>query len=89
VPQVYLSFPSSAGEPPKRLVAFEKVWLEPGQSKVVRLSIDPRSSSHPLGVWDGAAQRWTTVDGAHAIMVGTSSAGTMLTDTLTVRAARR
>jgi beta-glucosidase len=88
VPQVYLSFPSAAGEPPKRLVAFEKVWLDPGQSKTVRLTIDPRASSHPFGVWDSAAQRWKSVNGAHAIMVGTSSAGTMLTDTITVLAPR-
>jgi beta-glucosidase len=31
VPQVYLGLPTSLGEPPKRLVAFEKVWLNPGR----------------------------------------------------------
>jgi beta-glucosidase len=89
VPQVYLSLPAPAGEPPKRLVAFEKVWLDPGETKVVRTVVDPRAPHHPLGVWDTAAQRWTVVDGTYTIRVGTSSAATPLRDTLTVRTSRR
>jgi beta-glucosidase len=89
VPQVYLAFPAAAGEPPKRLVAFQKVWLDPGETKVARTVIDPRASHHPLGIWDSAAQRWTAVDGTYTILVGTSSAATPLTDTRTVRLRRR
>ncbi|MFL5606956.1 MAG: glycoside hydrolase family 3 C-terminal domain-containing protein, partial [Gemmatimonadaceae bacterium] len=89
VPQVYLSLPASAGEPPKRLVAFEKVWLEPGQTKMARMVIDPRAPNHPLGIWDSATQRWTVADGKYTIHVGTSSAATPLTDTLTVQSPRR
>jgi beta-glucosidase len=74
VPQVYVSFPESAGEPPKRLVAFEKVWLEPGQRRTVTMVVDPSASSHPLGVWDEATQRWRVPEGRYDIMVGTSSA---------------
>jgi len=33
VPQVYIQFPSAAGEPPKRLVGWEKVDLKPGEKK--------------------------------------------------------
>src|SRR5204862_2808970 len=54
VPQAYLSFPEGAGEPPKRLVAFEKVWLAPGERKVVTMTLDPAAANHPLGVWDEA-----------------------------------
>jgi len=86
---VYVGFPREAGEPPKRLVAFEKVWLEPGQSKTVRMTIDPRAPNHPLGVWDSKAQRWSVADGRYALMVGTSSARATFTDTLTVRGAPR
>src|SRR6185436_2986656 len=56
VPQVYLGLPPEAGEPPKRLVAFRKVWLEPGQSTTVRMTVDPRAASHPFGVWDEASK---------------------------------
>jgi beta-glucosidase len=45
VPQVYVSFPEGAGEPPKRLVAFEKVWLAPGERRVVTMTIDPAAAS--------------------------------------------
>src|SRR6478609_6081228 len=80
VPQVYLGLPSDAGEPPKRLVAFRKVWLEPGQSTTVRMTIDPRATNHPLGVWDESAGRWVVRDGSYVVSVGTSSAGTFLSD---------
>jgi beta-glucosidase len=73
VPQLYVGFPDGAGEPPKRLVAFEKVWLEPGQRKVVTMVVDPAAPNHPLGVWDEAAKRWRVPPGRYAIMVGTSS----------------
>jgi len=86
VPQVYLGLPREAAEPPKRLVAFGKVWLEPGQSTTVRMTIDPRAASHPFGVWDDATQRWVVRDGLYVVFVGTSSAGTFLSDTVQVRA---
>ena len=86
VPQVYLGLPSDAGEPPKRLVGFEKVWLEPGQATTVRMTIDPRATNHPLGVWDESAKQWLVRDGSYVVSVGTSSGGTFLSDTLRVRA---
>jgi beta-glucosidase len=85
VPQVYLGLPSDAGEPPKRLVAFRKVWLEPGQSTTVRMTIDPRASNHPLSVWDETTKRWIVRDGSYVVSVGTSSAGMFATDTVRVR----
>ncbi|MEO8334372.1 MAG: glycoside hydrolase family 3 C-terminal domain-containing protein [bacterium] len=84
VPQVYLGFPSSAGEPPKRLVGFEKVWLDPGQSRRVRVVIDPRAANHPLGIWDVGAQSWATPNGAFKILVGRSATDIVLTDTVSV-----
>jgi beta-glucosidase len=89
VPQVYVSFPESAGEPPKRLVAFEKVWLEPGQRRTVTMTIDPSASSHPLGVWDEGAKQWRVPEGTYAFTVGTSSAGPMLAGSVTIGRARR
>ncbi len=85
VPQVYLSLPASAGEPPKRLVGFEKVWLDPGRSRRVRITIDPGAASHPLGTWDPAAQAWTTPAGAYRVHVGRSAVDLVLADSIVVR----
>ena len=41
VAQVYVSLPSAAGEPFKRLVAWKRVPLKAGESKTVTLQLDP------------------------------------------------
>jgi len=74
VPQVYLSFPSAAGEPPKRLVGFEKVWLDPGESREVEITIDPAAANHPFGVFNAELQQWRNPPGKYQVMVGTSAA---------------
>ncbi|PWU48541.1 glycosyl hydrolase [Micromonospora globispora] len=85
VPQVYLGLPSATGEPPKRLVAFEKVWLNPGQKKLVELTIDPAASNHPLSIWDSGRRQWTVTDGEYQVYVGDSSTNIVLSDSITVR----
>lgn len=70
VAQVYLSFPDTAGEPPKRLIGWEKVALNPGESKTVSLSVDPLY----LSVFDPALDRWKIVAGEYSVMAGPSSA---------------
>lgn len=67
VPQVYLTFPASAGEPPARLVAFAPVTLAPGQSRTVALSVPSSAFEAFLG------GGWTTVPGAYTVSVGESS----------------
>ena len=49
--QVYLTLPDKAGQPTKRLVNFEKVYLEPGESKKVTLRINHDDSNHPFSVF--------------------------------------
>ena len=85
MPQVYLGLPTSTGEPPKRLVGFQKVWLEPGEKKQVEITVDPAASNHPLSTWESAGQRWVTAEGDYQLYVGNSSADLPLRDTLTVR----
>jgi len=75
VVQVYLGIPV-AGQPPKRLVAFEKVFLEPGQSRELTLTIDPAATHHPLGVWDCAAHDFVVKPGEYTVYLGTSSEDT-------------
>lgn len=83
VPQVYVSLPRSAGEPPKRLVGFDKVELAPGEKKRVKITIDPAASNHPLSVWNADADRWETPEGEFSVQVGTSSAD--LSDAKTIQ----
>jgi beta-glucosidase len=84
VAQVYLGLPMPTGEPPKRLVAFQKVWLQPGERQLLQLTIDPAAASHPLDTWDTDAQRWTTVNGNYQVYVGNSSANISLSDSIVV-----
>jgi beta-glucosidase len=79
VPQVYLGLPASTGEPPKRLVAFDKVRLAAGDKTKVQLTIDPAASNHPLSYWDVDRGDWSIADGDYAIYVGNSSADIALT----------
>lgn len=85
VPQVYLGLPEAADQPPKRLVGFEKVMLEPGQKQHVSITIDPAASNHPLSVWDAEADEWTTPEGEFTVYVGNASDNITHEQTVTVR----
>jgi beta-glucosidase len=82
VVQLYVGFPAAAGEPPWQLKAFEKVRLEPGQSKEVTFRLPTRA----FASWDEAAKAWKAHAGAYQIAVGSSSRD--LRGTGTVPAAR-
>jgi len=84
VAQVYLGLPQSTGEPPKRLVAFKKVSLKPGEKRTIELSIDPDSAYHPLSYWDTKAQKWTIAAGKYTVYVGNASDMIVAQDTFTV-----
>lgn len=84
VAQVYLSLPAGLGEPPKRLVGWERVTLQPGEHKNISIRIDPNSSAHPLSYWDTGIHNWKTVPGNYTFMVGSSSRNLPLTDTIQV-----
>jgi beta-glucosidase len=75
VMQVYLSVPSGAGlpQPPKRLVGFHKVVLEPGASERVNINIDPAASHHPLSVWDTSRNAFAVPRGVYTVWVGNAS----------------
>jgi beta-glucosidase len=69
VAQVYLQFPPSAGEPPKRLVAWSKVALAAGEKKTVAFDVDPLY----LSVFNADANRWELVPGEYHVLAGGSS----------------
>jgi len=80
VVQAYVADPPAAGEPPRQLKGFQRVWLRPGQTARVVMHL----SQHAFQVWSTQAQQWTTVDGTYRVMVGDSSANLPLGATVTV-----
>ena len=70
VPQLYVSDPAAAKEPPKQLKAYTKVMLDPGASQTVTLTLNKRSFSY----WSTSANGWRVVPGCYTIRVGGSSA---------------
>jgi beta-glucosidase len=84
VAQVYLSLPGGLGEPPKRLVGWERVTLQPGEHVNLSIRIDPNSSAHPLSYWDASSHVWKTSPGNYTFMAGASSRNLPLTDTIAV-----
>lgn len=69
IAEVYASLPASAQEPPKRLVGWSKVTLNPGEKQIVKVEIDPKF----LSIFDVQKNEWTLVPGDYTILVGGSS----------------
>jgi beta-glucosidase len=69
VAQAYLSFPRSAGEPPRQLKGYEKVQLAPGRSAVVSFRLDRAD----LAYFDEGAHRRVVAGGRYTLSVGSSS----------------
>ncbi|MST50277.1 glycosyl hydrolase [Mobiluncus holmesii] len=70
--QVYLGVPSE-GQPPKRLVAFQKIEVDPGETVDFQVEIDASATSHPLGVWSYTERDFVVPEGEFKVYVGTSS----------------
>ena len=73
VAQVYLGLPAGLHEPPRRLVGWQKVMLQPGASQTVTIAVDPNDSSHPMSYWDETANDWQASPGVYTVYLGTSS----------------
>jgi len=74
VAQVYVSLPPAAGEPPQRLVGWEKIQLAAGESRAVTLKLNPEY----LSIYDPEKDKWELVPGDYTIKVGGSSRSTPL-----------
>jgi beta-glucosidase len=82
VAQLYISDPSAKAQRPEReLKGFEKIRLDPGETKHVSITLDSRAFSY----WDEAAHKWTTDPGKFTIRVGDSSEDTPLSSDLTLQ----
>jgi beta-glucosidase len=80
IAQVYVSLPASAGESPKRLVAWERVELAAGETKTVSLKLDPLF----LSVFNVDKDAWELVPGDYKVFVGGSSQDTLLTQSVKI-----
>jgi beta-glucosidase len=69
IAEVYATLPPNSGEPPKRLVAWSRVELKPGESKQVFLTI-PKEY---LSVFDEPTNSWKCLPGTYSFLVGSSS----------------
>lgn len=69
IAEVYTTMPANSGEPPKRLVGWIKVSLQPGETShpLVKLSRDR------FAVWDEKKQAWSIPAGEYSLMVGPNS----------------
>lgn len=79
IAQVYVALPAAAQEPPKRLVAWEKVTLAPGESKEVHLPIEPKF----LSIFNEQKNDWDLLPGTYRFLVGSGSRNTPLAATAT------
>jgi len=78
VPQLYLT--EAAGEQRMRLLGFERVELQPGESRRVTLTADPRL----LARFDGAAGQWQIAQGTYRVGLGKDAGSLELSGEVTL-----
>ena len=66
--------------PPKEIKAFAKVGLEPGESRIVSLTLEPRA----FAPYDPATASWPVDPGEYDILVGRSAEDIRLSATVTL-----
>jgi beta-glucosidase len=81
IAEVYAGLPAAAQEPPKRLVGFTRVKLNPGEKKNVTVEIEPKY----LSIFDEQKDDWSLLPGDYSIMVGGSSDSLPLKGTLNLK----
>jgi beta-glucosidase len=69
VAEIYAALPAAAQEPPKRLIGFTKIKLNPGEKRSVSVEVDPKY----LSIFDEQKDDWSLLPGDYTIMVGGSS----------------
>jgi beta-glucosidase len=85
VPQLYVHFPASAGEPIWSLKGFAKVYLQPGQSQTVSFPIDDQT----LRTFSNRTDEWGIMPGVYTVAIGSSSANLLGAESFAVGHAGR
>jgi beta-glucosidase len=81
IAQVYAALPEAASEAFRRLVGWQRIDLQPGESKSVTVTID----SQMLSIYDEQKGGWTLLPGSYRIFAGPSEAETPMEGTLLLR----
>jgi beta-glucosidase len=74
IAQVYATLPDAAGEPFKRLVGWQRIELNPGESKTATVTVDPVL----LSIFDEQKNGWQLLPGTYKVVAGPSSVETPL-----------
>lgn len=69
VPQIYVGHQGDGWEAPRRLAGWQKVELQPGESRQVTLTVDPRL----LARYDNKSHKWVIAKGEYQLSLGSSS----------------
>ena len=81
VVQLYVAPPEACVERPIReLKGFEKIFLEPGESKKVDFTLDRRA----FAAWDDVLHQWRVEGGAYRIELGKSSMNIVLAQSVVI-----
>jgi beta-glucosidase len=75
IAQVYAALPASAAEPPKRLVGWSKLHLNPGEGKEVTVTVP----AEYLSIYGENPDGWKLAPGSYTILAGPSSRDLPLT----------
>ena len=78
ISEVYAALPAAAAEPPKRLVGWSKVKLDPGESKEVTVEVDQKY----LSIFNVEQNGWQLIPGEYTFLVGGSSRDLPLKETV-------
>ncbi len=81
IAEVYARLPQGSDESFKRLAAWKRITLAPGESQTVTVALDPRV----LQTFDEASNSWKLAPGEYEVLVGPSSDNTPLKSHLQVR----
>ena len=79
VAQLYVGIPNA---PARQLRGFERVLLQPGESRTVTFSLTRRD----LSIWDVVRQQWHLQQGEYSLYVGASSRDLRLPGVISIRA---
>jgi beta-glucosidase len=80
IAEVYATLPASTGEPPRRLIGWQKVELAAGESKTVNLTVDPLY----LSIYNEGKDGFEVVGGDYKIWAGGSSRSLPLSQTVPI-----
>jgi beta-glucosidase len=81
IAEVYAALPAVAAEPPKRLVGWSKIKLNPAEKKEVTVEVDPQY----LSIFNVDQNAWQLIPGDYTFMVGGSSQSLPLKESVSLK----